>query len=57
MAINIRVISKLPVVFGSSKSFYKIADVNVAFRHRQVIRFDFKNKTIQVKDYLDTTLN
>lgn len=35
MAINILVISKLPVVFGSTKSFHETADVNIAFRHRQ----------------------
>lgn len=45
MAINILMISKLPGVFGSIKSFLKTADVNIAFTHRQAIRFDFKNQT------------
>lgn len=56
MAINILVISKLPGVFGSIKSFHKTADVSIAFMHRQVIRFDLKNQTFQVKDHLDFTL-
>lgn len=45
MAINTLVVSKLPVAFGSTKSFHKTTDVIMAFRHRQVIRFDYKTQT------------
>lgn len=57
MAINTLVVSKLPVIFGSTKSFHKTTDVSMAFRDRQLIRFDYKiDYIIQVKYYFDLTL-
>ena len=44
MAISILVISKLPVVSGSAKTFHKTAGVGIAFRHKKMIRCDYKNQ-------------
>lgn len=44
MATSILVISKLPVVSGRAKTFHKTADVGIAFRHRKMIRKDYKNQ-------------